>query len=229
MARDPSLMLAPQDQPTLVEVLPPAEWEALAQAMRDRGVPPFMAARFRHWYVSMLLAVPPCAMSPAIAEGGLDRRLIGAAEAAGVPVRALEPWDTALRIFDGMPQDAQVSMIRSTLALEDRAEDHMTTLSAAYFAEDSRMIWEFLRDLSYGLPGMSRGEVDAEFAAMEEALMSARNRAWIPVIEEAAARGPVLAAFGSLHLSGQDGVLALLERGGWALERLPFPAATAAE
>jgi uncharacterized protein len=223
MAKDPSLMLAPQDQPTLVEVLPDAEWQALAQAMRDRGVPPFMASRFRHWYVSMLLSVPPCAMSQTMASGGLDKRLIERAGARGIAVRALEPWDTALRIFDDMPQDAQISMIRSTLALEEQAEDHMATLTAAYFAEDSRLIWEFLRDVSYGLPGMTREAVDAEFAAMEEALMSARNRAWVPVIEGAAAQGPVFAAFGALHLSGQDGILALLERDGWSLERLPFP------
>ncbi len=227
MAKDPSLILAPADAPTLVQVLPPAEWQALAQAMRDRGVPPFMATRFRHWYISMLLAVPPCALSPKMAEGGLDRRLMDRAEAAGIPVRALEPWDTALRIFDEMPAEAQVSMIRSTLALEDRAEDHMATLTAAYFTEDSRLIWEFLRDVSYGLPGMTPETVDREFAEMEVALMSGRNRNWIPVIEAAAADGPVFAAFGSLHLSGQDGVLALLERGGWALERLPFPAGAA--
>jgi uncharacterized protein YbaP (TraB family) len=99
----------------------------------------------------------------------------------------------------------------------------MATLTAAYFAEESRLIWEFLRDISYGLPGMTRAAVDSEFAAMEEALMSSRNRAWIPVIEQAAAQGPVFAAFGSLHLSGREGVLALMERGGWTLERLPFP------
>jgi uncharacterized protein YbaP (TraB family) len=55
---------------------------------------------------------------------------------------------------------------------------------------------------------------------MEASLMTERNRAWIPVIEAAAAEGPVLAAFGALHLSGNDGVLALLERRGFTLERL---------
>ena len=33
-------------------------------------------------------------------------------------------------------------------------------------------------------------------------------------------QGPVFAAFGALHLSGKDGVLALLEREGFTLERL---------
>ncbi|MFY8146044.1 MAG: TraB/GumN family protein [Rhodobacter sp.] len=34
------------------------------------------------------------------------------------------------------------------------------------------------------------------------------------------ADGPALAAFGALHLSGPDGVLALLQQAGFAVERL---------
>ena len=33
--------------------------------------------------------------------------------------------------------------------------------------------------------------------------MTDRNRAWIPVIEARRQDGPVLAAFGALHLSGE--------------------------
>ena len=49
---------------------------------------------------------------------------------------------------------------------------------------------------------------------------AARNRAWIPVLTGAASKGPVFAAFGALHLSGQDGVLNLLQREGFTLEEL---------
>ena len=85
------------------------------------------------------------------------------------------------------------------------------------------MIWEFSRYASQDLPGTTPAEVDAGFAVMETALMSTRNRGWIPVIEAAAAKGPVFAAFGALHLSGDAGVLALLQARGWTIERLPLP------
>ena len=222
LARDPSTILAPEG-PTLAETLPEAEWQLLAQAMRDRGIPPFMASRFRPWYVTMLLSVPPCAMKQAAAGNGLDKRMIARAEAKGVPVQALEPFDTALKLFDRMDAEAQMAMIRSTLALEDQAEDQMATLSSTYFAQKSRLIWEYSRLAARDLPGMTPEKVDAEFATMEDALMNSRNRAWIPVIEAAAAKGPVFAAFGALHLSGDQGVLVLLERRGWHLERLDLP------
>ena len=221
MARDPGVMLAPQG-PTLAEALPEPDWQRLADALRDRGIPPFMGSRFRPWYVSVLLAVPPCAMAEASRKNGLDARLMAEAARAAVPVSALEPFDTALRLFDTVPQEAQLDMIRSALALEDRAEDQLATLADAYFAEDSRLIWEFLRFTALSLPGATPEKVAAEFAQMDAALMTARNAAWIPVIEQAAEAGPVVAAFGALHLSGDTGVLALLDANGWTLERLPL-------
>jgi hypothetical protein len=223
MVRDPQALLAPEGI-TLREALSEQEWADLTAALRLRGMPAFMAARLRPWYVTMLLAVPPCAIEAARGRNGLDQRLVGVAQAAGVPVRGLEPFDTALRVFDAMPMEAQVGLVRSTLALEDQAEDQMATLSGIYFAENSRLMWEFQRLVALSLPGATPAAVDAEFAAMEEGLMNRRNRAWLPVIQAAAEQGPVVAAFGALHLSGREGVLALLAADGWTLERLPFPA-----
>ena len=52
--------------------------------------------------------------------------------------------------------------------------------------------------------------------------MITRNQAWIKVIEDVAAKGPALVAFGALHLSGDQGVLQLLEQRGFTLRRLPL-------
>lgn len=223
MARDPALVLLPDNQ-TLPQVMPAEDWAALSTALRERQMPPFMAARMQPWYVSMMLAIPPC-LIPALQDGkprGLDARLIDLADDIGLPVRSLEPWDTAFRLFREMPFDAQVEMIRSTLALGS-SDDYLVTLSNAYFAEDSRLFWEFQRHASLALPGMTPEKVEAEFALLEAGLMVARNAAWIPVIEAAAADGPVVAAFGALHLAGEGGVLNLLAQNGWTLERLPAP------
>ena len=58
----------------------------------------------------------------ALAAGGLDQRLIRHAVERGQPVRGLEPHDTVLRLFNDMPPDGQLAMIRSALATEARAE-----------------------------------------------------------------------------------------------------------
>lgn len=221
IARDPSKIMI-MDGPTLLERLPPEVWEDLRAALTLRGIPGFMAAKMQPWYVAVLLSVPPCAMAKMQDPKGLDGLVIDKAQELGVSVRGLEPFDTVFSIFDAMSEAEMVSLIQTTLAVEDRAEDYFATLADSYFAGESRMIWEYMREETYGLPGYTREKVDAEFAAMEELLMAARNRSWIPVLTEAAANGPVFAAFGALHLSGEQGVLNLLQAEGFTLEELPL-------
>lgn len=216
--REPQLMII-DDGPTLPEMLPRPDWLRLSQALRDRGIPPFMAAKFRPWYVTMLLGVPACDMERIATTKGLDGMLVDAALAKGLTVRAMEPYDTLFGIFDQLPQDDQVAMITSALAMEKKSEDFAVTLADSYFNQEGRLIWEFMRHESLALPGYTPERVAEEFATMEEALMTSRNRKWIPEIEAAAARGPVLVAFGALHLSGEQGVLRLLEAQGFILKR----------
>lgn len=222
LARDPSVMII-TDGPTLMEQLPADDWAALTIAMRARNVPPFMAAKFQPWYISVMLGIPPCAMAQAATAKGLDGQIIDAATATGVPIKALEPFDTVFKIFGGLSNADQLSMIHSSLAMEDLGADYAVTLADTYFSQDTRAIWEFTRLQSLAVPGATPDQVNGEFARMEEALMASRNRSWIPVIEAAAETGPTFAAFGALHLSGQDGILALLEREGFTLKRLTLP------
>ena len=220
IAKDPSTMVI-TDGPPLNQQLPPPVWSDLSKAMAARGIPAFMTAKFRPWYVLTLLSIPPCAMLEMTAEPeGLDRKVINAAVAAGVPVRALEPYDTLLRIFGTLSEAELTEMLVSTLAIEPQSEDYFTTLVDSYFSGESRAAWELMRFMSYDMPGYTRPQVDAEFARMEEIVAASRNRTWIPVLTKASAQGPVFAAFGALHLSGQEGVLNLLQKEGFILEEL---------
>ncbi|WP_137109194.1 TraB/GumN family protein [Rhodobacter sp. SY28-1] len=220
IAKTPSTMVITEG-PTLNQLLPPEVWDPLSRAMSDRGIPAFMAAKFQPWYVLTLLSIPPCAMSAMTDKPkGLDGMVVDTAQAAGVPVRGLEPFDTLFTIFGDLTTDQLTEMLASTLAIEDMSEDYFTTLVDSYFAGESRQAWELMRFASYDQPGYTRAEVDAEFAQMEEIVASRRNRAWIPVLTDAAAKGPVFTAFGALHLSGEDGVLNLLQKEGFTLEEL---------
>lgn len=220
IARDPSTMVITTG-PTLNTQLPPDLWTRLAEAMSARGIPAFMAAKFKPWYVLTLLSIPPCAMQEMSEKPkGLDGMVIDAALAAGVPVRALEPYDTLFTIFGSLTDKELTEMLASTLAIEPQSEDYFTTLVDGYFAGESRLAWELMRFMSYDMPGYTREQIDAEFARMEEIVASARNRAWIPVLTGAAAEGPVFAAFGALHLSGKEGVLNLLQAEGFTLVEL---------
>src|SRR5690606_37668953 len=116
-----------------------------------------------------------------------------------------------------------IAMIEASLAMEGQSEDMAVTMADLYFEADSRMIWELNRIFAYKQPGYTKEQVDAEMAVMEDVMMIRRNRAWIPVMEAAAQKGPLVVAFGALHLSGDEGVLNLLAENGWKISELDLP------
>lgn len=219
LSEDPSRMFLTEG-PSLLERLPPETWHRLAAALEERGVPAILGARFQPWYASMVLAIPACALEAGAGARGLDAALVEAAADRGLPVRALEPWDSIFGIFDSFTPAQEIDMLTSALAMEGQSADFSATLADAYFRGESRVIWELTREFSAAGAGQTRADVDAEMALMEEVMMARRNRAWIPVIEAAAAEGPVVVAFGALHLSGEAGVLNLLAARGWTLRPL---------
>lgn len=212
--------LVNQNGPTLPEALSVADWQRLSVTLRDRGIPPVFAAKLHPWYVTTLLAVPACQMNAATAQNGLDHRLIAAATARALPIRGLEPYDTLFTLFDSIPAPDQLALLVQTLDAAGSEDDMAVTLADTYFAGQNRLFWEFSKQQTRDLSGLSAAEADRSFALLEEAMITRRNRAWIPVITDAATAGPVVAAFGALHLPGQDGVLNLLVQQGWAVASL---------
>ncbi|WP_292289242.1 TraB/GumN family protein [Marivita sp.] len=221
LARDPSLLLMPDA--TLPELLSEDEWAQMSEALTARGMPPFMAARFQPWYVSVLLAVPPCASVQELSEGGMDARIEDIATSAGVPRAALEDVETIFAAFAGQPREMQLDMMLSALVDPAISEDLFATLLASYFDETPAEGWAVSSILAERYSPIEPAAAAEIFAIMEQALLIDRNTAWIPVLTEAAENHDVVvAAFGAAHLPGEGGVLDLLQAEGFTLERLPF-------
>ncbi len=222
LAKDPGLVML--TDATLPELMPEDAWQTLAAAARDRGLPAVMAAKMRPWYLSMLLSVPACAQAQMQQQDGLDARLEALAVEYGVPTVALEPFDTTFGIFNAEPLDAQIEMISASLAEQEEGVDGFSTTLAAYFDERAGEMWRLSEILVARSDLYSEAEAAELMARSTEALLSRRNRAWIPVILDGAARqdAPIVAAFGAAHLPGAEGILQLLADDGWTLTREPF-------
>lgn len=227
MTQQPDLLIN-LTGPTLPERLAPAEWEKLSAAMEARGLPQVVVSKMKPWYVTMMLGVSPCiakAMTSGEGDGGLDKMFIAQAEDTDTPIRALEPWDTVFGLFSDMTPEEEVEMIRVSLPTAEYADDYTVTLADSYFRGEIWDIWEFGRLDAYENSGLSREEVDRQFALFQGKLMDQRNESWIAPInaaaQQAAAQGQhVVVAFGALHLPGEKGVLRLLEQEGWSIRPL---------
>ncbi|EBA10142.1 TraB/GumN family protein [Sagittula stellata] len=222
IASDPAMFMLSDG--SLPDLLSEDEWQQLSSAMAARDMPAFIGARMQPWYVSMLLSVPACMKDLLEQNDGLDVRLEAIAEEKRVPTLSLEPWDTGLALFAAVPMAAQLSMIRSALAPPEVNEDLFETIITTYFEEAHAESQLVLEVLSPRLTPMQEEEADVVFDTVNSAMIDARNRAWIPVILDTleSTEGPVVAAFGAAHLSGEEGVLNLLAEEGFELERAPF-------
>jgi uncharacterized protein len=215
---------------TLPERLPEADWQLLSREMTARGVPAFLAAKMQPWYVSVLLAVPPCAMaSMAGGPAGMDHMIAEVAKTLGTPTHALEPYDTVFRIFDRIPDADQIQMIRMSLPLVSDAEDMLATMAASYDREEHRQIWEYSRLVSLAATPTDPATTEAALAEMEATLITDRNRAWAEkILSEAADTSQIVKekhlviAVGAGHLAGTKGLLNLFKSAGYDLTREAF-------
>ncbi|MFD1341685.1 TraB/GumN family protein [Litorisediminicola beolgyonensis] len=222
LMNDPELLLLADT--TLPEIMSEDSWQALSSALAQRGMPGFMAAKMRPWYLAMMLSLPSCALDGAQAgKSGLDQRLAEAAEAADVPTAALEDFRTIFRTFNAAPIPEQIEMLEAALYAADEQGDGLATLRAAYFDEQMGESWALSKVIARRHSQQSREEIDRSFDEMEEGLLIARNQDWMPVILEAAEEYDlVVIASGAAHLPGPHGLLTLLEAEGFTLERAPF-------
>lgn len=217
-AADPLMLFAP-DGPTLPERVDEATWDAISDAMRARGVPPFLAAKMQPWYVTLTLSIPPCAMPDMIAgKRGLDHMIMSQAAASGVPMQALEPWTTLIEVMRAGSDAEQLEMLKlATLSPAIQSEMFVAMLNS-YFAEDIAEVWEASRLSGNYIPSLDPTQGAALFDLTEQFLLVDRNHRWIPVIEQAAQRhDSIVVAVGAAHLPGHDGILELLETNGWAI------------
>ena len=221
LSSDPGFLLL--EDTTLPELLTEEEWGQMSEALSARGMPPFMAARFQPWYVSMLLAVPPCAATADLTAGGMDGMIQQMARDAGIPRAALEDVETIFAAFADQPRQMQVDMMLSALVDPQVSEDLFATLLASYFDEAPAEGWLLSALLAERYSPLEADTATGIFETMEQQLLIERNRSWIPVLLDASTQhGTVVAAFGAAHLPGRDGVLALLAAEGFEIERLPF-------
>ncbi|QFT62175.1 TraB/GumN family protein [Roseivivax sp. THAF30] len=221
LASDPSFFVL--DGTSLPDLLPEDDWQRIAEAVSARGMPPFMAAKFKPWYVSMILAIPPCMDVTLGGATGLDARLQDVARETGTPTAALEDPITVFEAFEAIPLEEQAETITAGILPPNVAEDIFATLREAYFEERTAESWVLSGVLTAEASDADPSEVRSAITEMEGALLRDRNRAWMPVILGAATPGTsIMVAAGAAHLPGEDGLLALLEAQGFTLERQPF-------
>ncbi|MEL6681852.1 MAG: TraB/GumN family protein [Pseudomonadota bacterium] len=218
---DPDLLFITEG-PTLRTLLDDETWDLIARAATDRGIPGFMAAKMQPWYLSLVLSIPPCATQDMLAgDLGLDHMISEGADAAGVPMQALEPVTTLFELFQSSPFDEQIDMLMVNLTSPDIQQQMFVAMLDSYFAQEVGTLWEMSRIAMTELPDVDEDTAAQMFAQIEDLLLIKRNRNWMPVINAAVEEHDnLVVAVGAAHLIGTEGILQFLQDDGWTLTRM---------
>ncbi|MDG1378350.1 MAG: TraB/GumN family protein [Yoonia sp.] len=218
MTRNPDVFLN-TDGPTLPDVLPEKTWDQLMVALRARDIPPFLAAKFQPWYLMMTLAIPPCVMGDmAAGRRGLEHMIMDEAAKTGIPLQALEPFDTLIQIMQDGSEQEQLEMLALSASIEADQEAMFVAMGDSYFDGDIGKLIALNRFAVEDVAGLAPSHVQTLIRDAEEAIIINRNRAWMPKITAASAKhGDIVVAVGAGHLPDHQGLLALLVADGWTI------------
>jgi uncharacterized protein len=130
------------------------------------------------------------------------------AKARDIKVEGLETLEEQLHVFDAMSYSEQSEMLMEVL--KDYAEKRI---------EFRKMLDTYLSADLDGLMELFK-ETETRYEAFNQRLMADRNHRWIERIEKHMHDQPTFFAVGAGHLPGDDGILQLLAKKGYILERI---------
>jgi uncharacterized protein YbaP (TraB family) len=205
-------MLAPGQN--LQSLLTETAWQQLQVWSRSNPAFPIASLnRMEPWFVAILV-VNTQAKSQGFESGlGVDQHFMNAAKPASKPSIGLETASQQIALFDGMPAKAQQQLLQE--ALDANASDNIRDL------EKLRHLWK-----TGDVAGLQRETVERmrhEYPDLYQSVNADRNRAWLPQVQamlDDEASDDTLVVVGALHLLGEDGLVQLLRKKGYRVERL---------
>lgn len=146
-------------------------------------------------------------MPSLVSEGGLDAVIQKIFRERGKEVSGLETYGMQVDLLYGMPLEEQaIDLLDAAREGFDGMMETLSKVEAAYGAQDLT-----------GLDVLLRENMDAD---EERRMVLERNRNWIPKMMEAMRDKSVIFAVGAGHLSGDGGLVTLLEEAGYTMEPL---------
>jgi len=185
-------------------------YEKAASLTGKLGLPEPAVRLFKPWALALFLSVPP--QNP---EEVLDVVLARTARAQGKPVHELETLEEQVAIFDGMSEGDQIMLLRRAITDYEQMPRLLGRIVEAWLARDLAGMRRIGEEAAGGGP-----EARRLYETFSRRLLTERNVRMAARMQARLKEGGAFVAVGALHLHGENGVLAELERRGWRVTRV---------
>ncbi|MEW6690518.1 MAG: TraB/GumN family protein [Pseudomonadota bacterium] len=183
----------------------------LRRMLAARAIPESLIARLKPW-----AALANITVTPEDYEGEtLDQKLFGMARARRLKIEALEGTEEHISVFDGIPLETQVAMLRHTVEQRDYLVGMIEPTLQAWLRRDLAGIHAVNQRIAARFPDMA-----PHYAVLTRHLVDNRSVVMAHRLYLKLRAGGVFVAVGAGHLYGRNGILRLIERQGYRVRRV---------
>jgi uncharacterized protein YbaP (TraB family) len=197
----------PQGQ-TLASALGPESYAIVEQKSREIGVDPRMLERMQPWFAALTLVQVQLMKLGLDPNSGVEQVLTKRAVLDKKPITGLETVREQFAIFASLGIEQQRDFLLYSVEDAERTAQEVERMIAAWRSGDTANLDRLLADGMEKYPGVYRP------------LTVERNRKWIAQIERLLDDpDDHLVIVGALHLVGDESVIDLLEKKGYAIKQ----------
>ena len=194
---------------SLQALLGEARWNSVRSALAEDGFDAERASRFEPWGLALLLTQAGFARQGYTSAAGVEQQLTERARRDGKPISGLETAAMQISLLDGLDMNVQRQMLDLTLEEVQEMPQMLDELDDAWRAGDLQRLEALLLEGYRQMP------------ELYTALLVERNRRWVSQIRAWPTTSPPrLVLVGALHVVGEQGLPALLQRAGYTVQRL---------
>lgn len=208
--------LLPAGSAKLATLLATPEAQRASVILAKAGLTSELQTNARPWVATLLSSVSECEQRR-LKQGKLtlDQEIARQAENRGVGSFGLESTEMQYTALADVPDAEQVSLLKATLAAQDRLDDVTEAMVQLYLAHDLGRIWPLQREVWLRF-GASPKALDSFVQnAIEDRSLRMRDRTLMHLNT-----GGVFIAVGAVHLPGDKGLVELIKEAGFKLTAL---------
>jgi uncharacterized protein YbaP (TraB family) len=183
----------------------------LRSSLRQRELPEEVIARMKPWAAFVNLTVTPDDYD----QFTLDQKLYALARARRLPAFGLESVEEQIAVFDGIPLDTQVALLKHGLAEREHFVGLIEPAIQAWLKRDLALLDAVHERTITRFPEMAEHYRTLVRHIVDNRSVVMAHRLFMPL-----ARGGVFVAIGADHLYGEKGVLRLLQKQGYRITRV---------
>ena len=142
----------------------------------------------------------------------LDQRLLGLAREAGLDTMGLETVVEQGGLFNSFSLDDQVRLLTDAVCHREILVRDFEKMISLYTEENLAGLSSYGQRYAFSDNSL--------YEALTKKLLTDRNRLMVERMQTALETGNAFIAVGALHLTGEDGILALLQRRGFEVTRV---------